>query len=882
MLPLGNLQSTIYNLKFARRSYHPVELVFLGGASGVGASCLAVEIAGRRVLIDAGVRMDPTADRLPDLAALDGRDLAAIFVTHAHADHIGALPLVHQHFPHVSIYASLATIRLIEVMLADALRVMERRAAEELEIPLYDGALVASMLRVLRRLPLGEQAIPELPGVTIHVGRAGHVAGAVSLGFTAPDGRLVVSGDVSMTPQRTILGAAVPAPRHPDLLVLESTYGARMHPNRQAEERRLAQAVAEGVKNGHVLVPAFALGRAQEVILILRAAQRDGQIPEFPIYVDGLVRAVCAAYASFPEALSPALRGHVLRGGRPFFGGTAKAVETPAQRERILAGPPCCIIASSGMLTGGPSAFYAARLAERPEASILITGYQDEEAPGRKLLDAAAGGPSSSAATLMLEGKAVAVRCRVEKYALSAHADGAELAGMVGALKPRAVALVHGDAEARAALAARLRGQTTVLLPRDGEALAVRGNQETSRQAANLRSPASDLLSPGLPVGLGAGTELDLAGLETLWQTVGDGSGVQTFSLRELARAWYGENEDSGAEERTQRALDGGQPFFAALPGVSGLWRVQAAVEVRRAQAAGARSSGGRAGARVDQAGIQAIVDRHLSQAPDLYRRSVDAETGAVTLGFYFPDIAAQRYAEALSAIAEETGVSVAVAPQPHQGMLAEAALAAIPEGVTPTRSPSILLDERAVRVRCDGTASADALQEARQRFQEQTGWRLELALTAPPEPTAPPVVPGRAAERLKLNLAMWAAQELFGPETGCYKIGADQHAGVLTLRFEFPDVAGERYASQIAELAKGTGWQVQVHPQAHQGALGEAARRALAAAGLTPIGAPSFAVATREVVVRCQGEAAAAEVAAAQDAFAEQTGWRLVIRRGG
>ena len=368
-----------------------MELAFLGGAGGVGASCLALDLADRRVLIDAGVRMDPTADRLPDLAQLDGRDLAAIFVTHAHADHIGALPLVHQHFPTTPIYASPATIRLIEVMLADALRVMERRATEELEIPLYDAALVASMLRRLRPLPLGEQSIPELPNVTISATRAGHVAGAVGLGFAAPDGRLVVSGDISMTPQRTILGAAIPALRHPDLLVLESTYGARMHPNRQAEERRLAQAVAEGVQHGHVLVPAFALGRAQEIILILRAAQRDGQIPEFPIYVDGLVRTVCAAYAGFPTALTPALRNHIQRGGRPFFGGTVKPIETPAQRERILAEPPCCIISSSGMLTGGPSAFFAARLIDRPEASILITGYQDEEAPGRKLLDAAAG-----------------------------------------------------------------------------------------------------------------------------------------------------------------------------------------------------------------------------------------------------------------------------------------------------------------------------------------------------------------------------------------------------------------------------------------------------------------------------------------------------------
>ncbi len=854
-----------------------MELAFLGGAGGVGASCLALEIAGRRVLIDAGVRMDPSADRLPDLAQLDGRDLAAIFVTHAHADHIGALPLVHQHFPATPIYASPATIRLMEVMLADALRVMERRATEELEIPLYDAALVASMLRLLRPLPLGEQTIPELPNVTISATRAGHVAGAVGLGFAAPDGRLVVSGDVSMTPQRTILGAAIPALRHPDLLVLESTYGARMHPNRQAEEHRLAQAVAEGVQHGHVLVPAFALGRAQEIILILRAAQRDGQIPEFPIYVDGLVRTVCAAYAGFPTALTPALRNHIQRGGRPFFGGTVKPIETPAQRERILSEPPCCIIASSGMLTGGPSAFFAARLVDRPEASILITGYQDEEAPGRKLLDAASGNNG----TLMLQGKPVTLRCRVEKYGLSAHADGTELAGLVSALKPKAVALVHGDPESRAALAARLRDQTVVLLPRDGESLSVSGpgDKGTRRQGDKEISRAPVSLSPSHLVSLGNGEPLDPAGLEQLWQSLGDGSGVQSFGPRELARAWYGDAAGEAAEQQAQQVLEAAQPYFAPLPGVPGLWRLRTPLEVRRAQAAGAQASGGHTRSRANQASIQTIVDRHLAHAEDLYRRGVDAETGAVTLGFYFPDLASQRYADALTAIAEEAGVSVMIAPQPHQGVLADTALAALPEGLTATRAPSILLDQHAVRVRCDGTAMQAAIDQAQARFQAQTGWQLELALTIQPELAREAAAPTGVTERLKMNLATWSAQELFGPATGCYKIGADQQAGILILRFEFPDVARDRYADQIAELARGSGWQVQVHPQPHQGALDAAARAALPQ-GLALIGAPSLALPTREVMLRCRGEADPAAIEAARAAFAELTRWSLVIRR--
>src|SRR5262249_25696164 len=157
---------------------------------------------------------------------------------------------------------------------------------------------------------------------------------------------------------------------------------------------------------------------------------------------------------------------------------------------------------------------------------------------------------------------------------------------------------------------------------------------------------------------------------------------------------------------------------------------------------------------------------------------------------------------------------------------------------------------------------------------------RLELVIPTLPDLSHPAIAPDGAGEPLEYNKALWVAGELFGPETGCYKIGADQQISTLTLRFDFPDVAGPRYAGLLADLAAGTGWRVQVHPHANQGALGEAARRALPE-GLAPLGAPSVSAATREVVVRCQGTASEAMVAEAQAAFAELTGWRLVIRSG-
>jgi len=328
---------------------------------------------------------------------------------------------------------------LMEVMLADALKVMTRRAAEEMELPLYPETLVAGMLTQVRPLPVGEPVtLPILPGVTIQASRAGHIAGAVSLSFMASDGSLVVSGDISSTPQRTVLGAVPPPIDRCDLLILESTYGSRLHPNRQAEEARLAQAVAGGLaRGGHTLIPCFGLGRGQELLLILQAAQEKGQVPDFPIYVDGLVRRVCSTYLLIPESLSPTLQRQIRKGYTPFTGPNVSFVRDERDRERILAGPPACILTSSGMLTGGPSVWYASRLASDPNASVLITGYQDEESPGKRLLDLA----EQKENTLELGGQQVQVHCQVAKYSLSAHADGGELAAYAAALDRKSTRL---------------------------------------------------------------------------------------------------------------------------------------------------------------------------------------------------------------------------------------------------------------------------------------------------------------------------------------------------------------------------------------------------------------------------------------------------------
>lgn len=204
MLYLGTLGHT-----FAYRAEGlPVafDCVFLGGAAGVGASCLAFRLGERWIVVDAGVRVGaPPDQRLPDLAFLADKDVVAILITHAHADHIGGLPLLRERFPAVPIYASPATIALMRVMFADALRIMARRAAEELEVPLFDDALVAATLRRLRPLPTGTpRVLPGLPSLRGCITRRHHSGNTCHPEVTARH------------PVSALLDSSHPHPRRPD------------------------------------------------------------------------------------------------------------------------------------------------------------------------------------------------------------------------------------------------------------------------------------------------------------------------------------------------------------------------------------------------------------------------------------------------------------------------------------------------------------------------------------------------------------------------------------------------------------------------------------------------------------------------------------------
>jgi Cft2 family RNA processing exonuclease len=531
-----------------------MKFIALGGAREVGGSSSLLNINGKNILVDCGIRMnqDEREDTIPNINLIDKLDL--ILLTHAHMDHSGALPVIHSRFPDVPIYCTGPTHRLVELLLADAVRIMAmENMKKEGETPLYNQELVEKTLDKIHIAQFSEWLTPSgFEGIRIYFHPAGHILGASSIFLDTPEGMIMFSGDISVTNQITVQGIPT-CPFRPDVIVMESTYGDRTHiKKRKEEERNLAQSVGDVITGkGSVLIPAFAVGRSQEVILILKNYQKNNLIPRFPIYIDGMVRSVCDIYESMSFLLAPQLQRYVKNSRRPLFFDTEEGifkVTGKKMRDVIPGEKPCCIISSSGMLTGGPSPLYAKKLIQKEENAILLTGYQDEESPGRKLLNLNQG------ELIEIEGEKITARCRVAQYNLSAHADSNQINQIISYLNPRSVILVHGNSSSVDSLAGQLR-KYNVWRPANNEEinpfsmapLFVYDNKQSSPHIIPAVPPPVEVIQ-NIQKPLGDKDKIfSIEDIDYLWREL-QKFPLREYSIPELVRLWYG--EDFSREQR--------------------------------------------------------------------------------------------------------------------------------------------------------------------------------------------------------------------------------------------------------------------------------------------------------------------------------------------
>ncbi|MHB8627007.1 MAG: MBL fold metallo-hydrolase RNA specificity domain-containing protein [Aggregatilineales bacterium] len=825
-----------------------MRLTFLGGADEVGASSTLVEIGGRRLLVDAGLRISNktsrglTADQLPDLRRVsEVGGIDAVLVTHAHTDHTGVLALVTEQYPTIPVLATQPSLDLIRILQADALRIMSARNEQEGELPRFDSIAVERLLSVCQPVAFW-QPVQLGEGVRVTYHPAGHIIGAASLVLESEEGTLVLSGDLSLTPQRTVT-AAQPPRLSADALVLESTYGGKLHANRQAEEVRLIETLRQIIeRGGKALIPAFALGRAQEVIQIL-LAYRDRL--DAPVYVDGMVRSVCAAYQAFAELLPPAT---VSAAGEAdlFFRQNVQAITSKGQRDEVAHNASACVIvASSGMLTGGPSAYFALELANNPNNAILLTGYQDEESPGRAIQKLIQERQAGQEAPLKIGAKRVTARCTLETYSLSAHADEAELVSLAEAFGAEQVWLVHGEPAARQSLSNRLRERgKRVVLPLSGQSYEIEANARSGRHTAIGRLPV--------------GTERGPVEVRQLWERLSGFSG-SVFSTRQLASAWWG--DESRADELGAALLAEGIHFAqdSANPFQFQLRRTEqmALVQHRHALVA----------AYPDLIGQLVVIRDRVGRA------RLGTVSGIEDTGFRVtqPDRKEWRYrADALVWVFGQWPVDSQSGDQLHDLMKqarvlrdrfvprsTRLALAAAGQPVLPDQLlPAVLpngMDPLVARL-----AVVLAL------VRDGAVWTADGLLPQQVESEAP----------VEMNEARKRALSQFPPEARLRKVGIDRTRHELALTFDFPELAASRYAEDIAVVGELTHWQVTVAPGVNQQAL------SLALTELLPSGAqmtkgPSFHLSQRAVAVTVSG---LTDPAALAEAYQTLTGFQLVF----
>lgn len=804
-----------------------MRLTFLGGADEVGASSTLVEMGGKLLLVDVGIRISPKTsrgiqnDQLPDLhpiSAAGGPDY--ILVTHAHTDHTGALPLVVEQYPHVPVLATRPTVELVRVLQNDAQRIMKDRQDQEGELPLFDEIAVERLMDAFQLVEFN-QPLRLGDGLQVTYHASGHIAGAAMLVLESAEGTLVMSGDVSMNDQRAVVGARLPRIKA-DALVLESTYGGKLHANRIAEERRLIEMLRRVTeRGGKVLIPAFALGRAQEVIQIILAYRDQFDVP---VYVDGMVRSVCAAYTRFadllPEATVRAARDEAL-----FFRDSIKAIKNTAHREEIArAAEPLVIVASSGMLTGGASAFYARHLAEDERNAILLTGYQDEEAPGRFLQKMMRERQEGGGSTLKIDGQAVEVRCEVDTYSLSAHADEGELVSMAEALDAGEIMLVHGDPGARHSLATRLRQRgRRVISPKIGQ------------------TEAFDFGARPWAIGqVKSGHETQPLNPKALWESLKSSAGSY-FSAQEIARMWW---SDASREGEARAALERDTLYFMAD------WRSRSTFQVRTAeQVARIQRQQAIMLANPDIVG-KLVVLRNSNNQPRLgvvSAASIDSFEAEIsgTKGRHQP-------ADALLWVIntwEKKQDGESTRAQLREMLRAAQALQ---DDILPLAVRQKLVESgRAVN---PADLLPDPLPEGVDRDAALAAVVLALARDGA-ELTQGGLLPQRAMQSgpMEQNEARDAALAAFPLEARLRKVGMEIHRRRLTLTFDFPEVAARLYADQVERVIYQTGWEVVVKPGVNQQALGTAVDELLPPGGRITKG-PSFFLDRREVSVEVAG----------------------------
>jgi len=424
-----------------------IRMTSLGGSREVGRSAHLLQTPESRVLFDCGVNVASEEKAFPHLEIPEMRleELDAAVISHAHLDHCGFVPYLYKYGFEGPTYCTPATRDLAALLQLDYVEIAER---EDKPLP-YNKKDIRKFVQ--HTIPLEYGDVTDIsPDVRVTFHNAGHILGSAVAHIHIGEGlhNIVYTGDVKFDRTRLFAPAVYTFPRV-ETVVIDSTYGGAedIQPRRADAEREFMLVVNETIKRGgKVVVPAFAVGRAQEVMVLLESCRREGTYVGAPVYLEGMIWEATAIHTAYPEYLCSELREQIFRlDQNPFLSDLFTRVTSPDQREKVIEGEPAVIISTAGMMAGGPVIEYFKALAHDPRNTLVFVGYQCEGSLGRRIQKGWREVPLRGEGGRVEEVKVNMEVRTIEGF--SGHSDRIQLLNYVRRLtpKPHRVICLHGE-----------------------------------------------------------------------------------------------------------------------------------------------------------------------------------------------------------------------------------------------------------------------------------------------------------------------------------------------------------------------------------------------------------------------------------------------------
>jgi KH/beta-lactamase-domain protein len=423
-----------------------VMLFCLGGVKQVGRSCFIVVTPESKVMLDCGINPGEMSglDAYPRLDWLnfDFDDLDAVVISHAHIDHQGFLPTLFKYGYKGPVYCTEPTLPLMTLLQNDSVKIADSNGTY---LP-FSGRDVSEVIKYCITLPYGKPTDIS-PDITITLNNAGHIMGSATVHLNISGAHnILYSGDYKYA-RTQLLDSAVSMYPRVETLITESTYGnsTDIMPDQQLVYRTFTESINKTLtEGGKVLIPVPAVGRAQEIMLVMAKEMHDGRLIESPIYIEGMISEASAIHMSYAHYLGSDVRRSVSQGINPFLSEYFTVISGGKRDEVINDESPVIVMATSGMLEGGPSVEYFKQLAPNPKNKIMFVSYQINGTLGRRVLD----GAMSEVSMMDKTGKVkvVPVRCQTQKIdGFSGHSDFNQILSFVARVKPKRVLVNHGE-----------------------------------------------------------------------------------------------------------------------------------------------------------------------------------------------------------------------------------------------------------------------------------------------------------------------------------------------------------------------------------------------------------------------------------------------------